>query len=348
MSEQTMGRGAWKLMGAKLWVLLPTKVLQWLEGSKEKHSKHPLLYIMTGLIVSLAIASMWNFVTRASTHHAGVSAYLGGIALAGLVPVTVFFAVYANITPNQRKGVWVIAGLFVFLSASIQFPVYAGVRLTLNYLFSSSFDLEAFAFGAGNPIAECLLAVMEAMYLNSLAKVEAGQLAEVEAQQIADERTAKQAEMDRKTQIRRDLDEQAERLRKQQEFEAKQLQDQREFELKLKLQEAEAMAKIEMERLKVEAKLVAKPATQSAINQKVKPAIQSTGYDDQLAMLAIYQSEPSLSDEKMAARIGKSKKTVQDLLADLVAKDVAHVEKSGRGKSVAVNGKLSAFQAGEI
>lgn len=77
-------------------------------------------------------------------------------------------------------------------------------------------------------------------------------------------------------------------------------------------------------------------------------ANRPTSYDDQMAMLTIYQSEPALSDEKMAAKIGKSKKTIQDLLADLSAKEVVYIEKVGRGKTVAVNGKFAAFKAGEI
>lgn len=122
--------------------------------------------------------------------------------------------------------------------------------------------------------------------------------------------------------------------------------------LKLSLAKQELIAKSAARVEKVGAKSIAKPAeemaTQSATSQKVKPVSRPIGYDEQMAMLTIYQSEPTLSDEKMAVRIGKSKKTIQDLLADLAAKEVVHIQKGGRGKTVTVNGKFSAFQAGEI
>ena len=46
-------------------------------------------------------------------------------------------------------------------------------------------------------------------------------------------------------------------------------------------------------------------------------------------MLVVYQAEPTISDEKLADRLGKSKRLVQLQLADLVAKDVVHVAKPG-------------------
>ena len=319
MIEKTTRQGAWGAMWAELWVLIPTKVTEWLSRGKEKHRKHPLLYIMTGLIVSLAIASMWNFVTRASTHHAGVSAYLGGIALAGLVPVTVFFAVYANITPGQRRGVWAIAGLFVFLSASIQFPVYAGARLTLDYLFSSQFDLEAFAFGAGNPIAECLIAVMEAMYLNSLAKESAQRVAEDEQAKLEEAAAAEQAERERKEQIRLDL-----------EAETKRVQEQREFDLKLKIQEAEAMARIERERMKAEAKLAGKPV-QESVQKTVQASKGKRLKKPEILdrMIVHYRENPHLSARDMADLVGISKSSVANYLDELGQKNIVHVNGNG-------------------
>jgi predicted transcriptional regulator len=65
-------------------------------------------------------------------------------------------------------------------------------------------------------------------------------------------------------------------------------------------------------------------------------------------MITIYQREPSASNRKVADEIGVSHTTVSDLLSNLVSKQVVHVEKVGRGKTVTVNGKLSAFLAGEI
>jgi len=334
MSKEEVARedepGQWKLMWSKVCVLIPVKVLAWLDGSAEKHRSYPLLYVMTGLIVSLAIASMWNFITRASIHHAGISAYLGGIALAGLVPVTVFFAVYANITPKQRKGVWAIAVTFVFLSAFIQFPVYVGERLTLSYLFSSRFDLEAFAFGAGNPIAECLLAVMEAMYLSSVAREDKRLLEEAAAETLKKEEANKKAERERKEQIRQDLDAQAKRLREEKEFEAAQARSQQEFALRLKLEETAALAKIELARAKVEAKMskelsndhgsVSNLDKGKVYNTPISQGRRLTKDESRDILLDTFRQNPELSYRDAGKTIGRSKDTVANYLKELQAK----------------------------
>jgi hypothetical protein len=351
MSEQTV-KQTWVEMGQLLAVAFPRWLIRRLTERGE--GKGFVVKAIPFVIIFLSVASVANLATQAYNHHANYSSYMTGAGIAVLVPIAVLAAML--IEGKWSYAFWLMAVVFAGISGTIQYNIYH----TTDALMSIA---EAIAFGYGVPLSEVMLAVMEARLViqkdEEKARAEAAQAAQVEAQRLqaqaeqrAADEAAKQAETERKAQIRRGLDEEAERLRKQQEFEARQMQEQREFELKLKLQEAEGLAKIEMERLKVEAKLAAKPAsqmaTQSATSQSNRPASQSTGYDDQMAMLTIYQSDPSLSDEKMAARIGKSKKTVQDLLADLVAKDVVHIEKSGRGKSVAVNGKFPAFKAGKM
>lgn len=138
----------------------------------------------------------------------------------------------------------------------------------------------------------------------------------------------------------RETDEQAERELKRQRQQAELEAYKAKLAQGVELERQRALADLRIK----EQKAAAKSASESATSQSAKPASQSTGYDEQMQMLTIYQSEPTLSDEKMAVRIGRSKKTVQDLLADLVAKEVVHIEKVGRGKSVTVNGKFEAFR----
>lgn len=355
MSDKTTGQveqtieQTWYEMWERLAVAFPRWVIR--RMTERGEGKGFVVKAIPFVIMFLSIASIANLATQAYSHHANFSSYMTGAGIAVLVPIAVLAAML--IEGKWSYAFWLMAVVFAGISGTIQYNIYH----TTDALMSIA---EAIAFGYGVPLSEVMLAVMEARLViqkdEEKARGDAAHVAQMESQRLqaqaeqrANDEAAKQAEQERKAQLRRDLDEQAERLRKQQEFEAKQLQDQREFELKLKIQEAEALAKIERERVKVEAKIATvKPATQSATSQSNKSATQSTGYDDQMAMLTIYQSEPSLSDEKMAARIGKSKKTVQDLLADLAAKEVVHIEKTGRGKSVSVNGKFSAFKAGEL
>lgn len=89
-------------------------------------------------------------------------------------------------------------------------------------------------------------------------------------------------------------------------------------------------------------------AVEAAVADAIADAGRRAGREEQLKMLTIYQQEPTISDERMAARIGWSKKTVQTLLDELRTKEVVEVQREGKGKRVTVNGKLPAFLAGEI
>ena len=89
-------------------------------------------------------------------------------------------------------------------------------------------------------------------------------------------------------------------------------------------------------------------AAEAAVADAVADAGRRAGREEQLKMLTIYQEDPTISDERMAARIGWSKKTVQTLLDELREKEVVDVQREGKGKRVTVNGKLPAFLAGEV
>jgi hypothetical protein len=124
---------------------------------------------------------------------------------------------------------------------------------------------------------------------------------------------------------------------------------------------AEAAAKAEAIRLNAEARVeraksAKKPASESETKKpeigkqmETEPKSQmETEYELMKRMITIYQREPSASNRKVADEIGVSHTTVSDLLSNLASKEVVHVEKIGRGKTVTVNGKLSAFMAGEL
>ena len=133
------------------------------------------------------------------------------------------------------------------------------------------------------------------------------------------------------------------------------VEDDRHFEQQRRQIELDAMkAKLaqdaEIEREKAlssirmkEAKTASQPATSRKRQPAKKQATASDARQIQMRMIPIYQREPDISDIRMAAEIGKSKKTIQDLLADLVAKEVVHVERRGRGKIVTVNGRYEEF-----
>lgn len=93
-----------------------------------------------------------------------------------------------------------------------------------------------------------------------------------------------------------------------------------------------------------------KPAIKPATKPIAPVADSQTEPDGQAefqrSMLVVYQAEPTISDEKLADRLGKSKRFVQLQLADLVAKDVVHVAKQGRGKIVTLNGTSAQFLEG--
>lgn len=336
MAETNNVRQSWVEMGNRLAIAFPQWVIKKLD-SDNKHSAPFVIKAIPLVIIMLSVASISVINSRAEAHHAGWNSPLVSTGVAVLVPLA---TLAAALIKDRRWSVvfWVVSVFVAFVSGTIQFNVYADPKAT------GIAALEAYAFGYGIPFAEVLFAIMEAVSINQW-KVQQEQ-AEAEAVRVEDLRRRKERD-----------DQDAERRRKQEQETqaAKQDIERRKQEIELRAYEAKLLQDAEIEREKAMASIrikESKSATKTATSQSQKPASQSAGVSDshsiQMRMIPIYQREPSISDVRMANEIGKSKKTIQDLLADLVAKKVVHVEKQGRGKIVTVNGNLPAFLKGEL
>ncbi len=358
----------------RLMMIPPTWIERKLNGEVAAHKTPPIVKIFFLLVIGLSLASISNIGIRAYYYHANLFSYITGACFALVVPASVYVAAHMKgLTRQGRSYTWAVAAFAALLSSFIQVKLYmTETDITLATWLSGNIDIEALSFSAGIPFFEVLIASLAAMIsdaheraLQQEAEEQKRQEravkaeAEADAQRLQSEAEAKaerehQRLMERQRQENEMRAQQAEReqqLRIQEqaqlaEIEAKKRAALMESEAKAEAIRLAATAKVE--RAKAGGKPATESATESATSQKSVERSQSTSYDDQMAMLAIYQSEPALSDEKMAAKIGKSKKTIQDLLADLSAKEVVHVEKVGRGKTVTVNGKFAAFKAGEI
>jgi hypothetical protein len=65
-------------------------------------------------------------------------------------------------------------------------------------------------------------------------------------------------------------------------------------------------------------------------------------------MLDAYKDEPAISDEKLANRLGLPKKRIQDVRADLAAKEVICIQLLTKGKIVTVNGNEASYREAQI
>lgn len=334
----------------RLILIPPDWIERRLNGETTEHKVPPIVKVFFLLVIGLSLASISNIGIRAYYYHANLLSYITGACFALVVPASVYVAAHMKgLSKKGRTYTWAVAAFAALLSSFIQVKLYmTETDITLSTWLSGNIDIEALSFSAGIPFFEVLIASLAAMisdaHEKALALAEAEQreqarLAKVEAEA---ETKRKQAEEDERLERehRRHLD----RQRQQAELEAYRAKLAQDAEL----ERQKALADLRIKEQKALAKSATESATESATSQKQKPATATTGYTDQMAMLTIYQSEPTLSDEKMAERIGKSKKTIQDYLADLVAKEVVDVKKVGRGKSVTVNGMFEAFKAGEL
>lgn len=338
MSEINV-KQTWGEMLTRLAVAFPQWVINRLTARSS--GKGFVVKAIPFVIIFLSVASIANLASQAYIHHANFSSYMTGAGIAVLVPIAVLAAML--IEGHWAYAFWVMAVVFAGISGTIQYNIYH----TTDALMSIA---EAIAFGYGVPLSEVMLAVMEARLViqkdEEKARVEAFQVTQTEAQRLqtqveqrASDELAKQAEQDRKAQIRRDLDEQTERLRKQHEFEAKQAQEQREFdaeqmqkqqefELRLKLQEAEVLAKIELDRLKVEAKLAAKP-------DKLDSTTDSKTDSPESKLIQFYAENPLASQREAAESTGLNQPKVNRALKKLEAGGMIH--RNGNGIEILRN-----------
>lgn len=334
MVQEIQIKSTWKEMWRLIAVALPRWVIR--RMTERSEGKGFAVKAIPFVIMFLSVASIANLSSRAFEHHANFSSHMTGAGIAVLVPIAVIAAMIVE--GRWAYAFWVMAIVFAAISGTIQYNIYllpGGGPMAIA---------EAVAFGYGVPLSEVMLAIMEARLVIQMERKQADR-------QMAKEESERQAVAVEQKRLH-----ESEERRRQAEIDA----ENREFDRQRKQAELDAYraklardAEVEREKALVdlrikEQKASIKSATQPATSQKMKSESRSTGYDDQMQMLTIYQSEPMLSDEKMAARIGKSKKTIQDLLADLIAKEVVHVEKAGKGKSVTVNGKFEAFRDGTL
>ena len=244
----------------------------------------------------LSAASITNLSRRAWDHHKDWSSYLVGAGLAALVPVAVFVAIKIN-GWQYKTIVWAIAIVFACISATIQYQVYLPTDA------STEINLEALSFGAGVPVAECLLAAMEAFLLVQIAK----QSKDEAKAAIEDESKKQQAEQ------------QAELERRKQEIDLEMYKRQKEAEL-------------EEKRLKLEAKL-SKSTSKNVSNQVSKnvstdeantPIEQANRQSELDKVLDIYRQNPKASLRSVGKQLDRSPQTISNWLDELEGKGIIH------------------------
>lgn len=318
MNEITWGKlfSDWNKAIIKILAIAPNAILGD-EKPKTKAHTDLITRLIPALIVVLSAASITNLSTRAYSHHANWSSYLVGTGLAALVPLAVFVAI--KIEGNGYKSVvWIIASVFAFISAAIQYQVYlptVGIP-RLDQVF------EASAFGAGVPVAECLLAAMEAFILSQLArKANETQAAEADKQKQStdDERKRQQeVQVQANEQRKRDIELAAYAAQLTQEAEAKRL---------------ELQAKLDIERMKAEAKLqrvsVEKP-TKKRDSKVIQPSDSPDNIESKI--ITYYRMNPLASQRKAAGDLVLSQAKVNRLLADLESRKVIH--RNGNGVEI--------------
>lgn len=331
----------WGQMWHRLAVVVPLKVLAWLDGEKTKAKKqHPLTILIVCLILLLSVASVTNLYTRANSHHAGISAYATGAGFAFLVPLSIFFAVYMPLGKFGKVGAWLISITFALTSAAIQYNIYAPADKSVN--------LEAIAFGAGIPVAECLLAVLEGILINYLARQEKA-IKDAEADKekaIIDAIRAAELVEQNRIEAQRIKAEQ-ERIADQERIEAQRRADtlahkeqerqQALFDFEMEAKRLELAAKLEAERLLLQAKLDAKSQRKSDSEANKKSDSKNTEspkteVDFESKVIDYYRVNPLASQRKAATDLVLSQAKVNRLLADLESRKVIH--RNGNGVEI--------------
>ena len=292
----------WQTYILRLMMTVPQDGIAELDGRerRKRSGAGAIVWVITALIVTLALASIANLSDRAYAHKAGFSANVVGIGLALLVPVGVHVAV--KIRGAWAKGfVWIMSALFAFISGAIQYQIYAPAGP-----FGWSKDhLEALAFGAGVPVAECMLAAI---------------LAVVVAQANSESDNRKQLEVaEVKADHQREL---AERLRLQ-EIEDVRQRRLADDEHRRQMQMAEAEAKREERRIKLDAKLSSQVSSKLSTEQQkrtVQPEKSVNPTEDeqlleQLRTLVQQQKESGkVNKSQLASEIGVSRTTLYRML----------------------------------
>jgi len=306
----------WNKALIKVLMLIPGAIL----GSEEKPKhKDTIIKIIPLLIFVLSAASITNLSHRAYSHHEDWSSYLVGAGLAALVPVAVFVAIKID-GRKYKIGVWVIASIFAVISAAIQYQVYIPAAPRTDQVF------EALAFGAGVPLAECLLAAMEAFLLGQVQ-----QHAKADEQAALDrERAALEAETKRQQEAAR-----LEFERRKQEIDLENYSKQLAQEAELKRLEAET--KLELKRLEAEAKLqqrnVAKSVAENGDHDVARnentPEKQNPATQRRNRLFDLLQQHGDIGDTAFANKLGVERTTIYRDFKAMEKAGLVHANGSG-------------------
>ena len=342
-------RDAWQALFDNLMLLTPIKLLSLLKGEAKKTKHHPLTRIVPAAIVTLSIASITNLVQRAAHHHPGIAADATGTVIAVLVPIAVFAAVHSNLGFKPKLLVSLIALVFAATSSFIQFQIYAP---TTGFSKLTPDLFEALAFGAGVPIAECLLAVIEFLLLEQDSAMNAA----IE-RAVKDEEAKKILESERKAQAVEELERQrakekqaaddarilAEQQRQEAERQAriKEAHEQALFELELERKRLEMQAKLEAERLKLEAKLQQKNVAKSVANDDSGNVARNTNTPDSNSnkpsaatlrrneLLRLLQQHGDIGDTAFGEKLNADRTTIYRDLKAMEKDGLVHVNGNG-------------------
>lgn len=365
----------------RLILIPPDWIERKLNGETKSHKVPPIVKVFFLLVVGLSLASIGNIGTRAYFYHANLFSYITGACFALVVPASVYVAAHMRgLTSKGRAYTWAVAAFAALLSSFIQVKLYmTETDITLSTWLSGNIDIEALSFSAGIPFFEVLIASLAAMISDAHGRA----MEQEEVERLAKEQQAKSKAEAEAKRSQSEADERAEREhqrqmeQQRQQIELRNLQAQQDQQLRIQEQAqlaeieakkhavlAEAQAKAEAIRLAAEAKVerarTPKLATVDVRKQSERMEAKVAGngkradnepeseYELMKRMIAIYQREPTASNRKVGDEIGVSHTTVADLLSNLASKEVVHIEKAGRGKTVTINGKLSAFLAGEL
>jgi hypothetical protein len=344
----------WEKLLVTLLVRFPENALKRLNGEKVEDPRPgvgPVGWIIPAMVLMLSFASISNFMERAVLHHDTFAGRFSAIALALMVPVVSFVSVMKTKTLWARTMAWTINSLLALGSASIQYQAYAG----------DTFTYEALAFGA-IPFMEMALAAVEALVLNQHANdLDLYEKGKLEAAKEAEEEALREEEEELERQrIRREkalldtlhLQKLEAEARHEQALRDLELERARaetaDFEERLaikRVKSVEPRSKVFSSKTVVEESAPGKSAAKSAVE---KSAVADSDREIGCAMLDIYKEEPEISDEKIANRLSRSKKKIQDVLLDMTEKDVVHIERKTKGKIVTVNGNEAAYREGAI
>lgn len=327
MSEYTWAQS--KKDWNKALVMVASLIPKWVIGEDKPVAKKPpkdtITKIIPLCIAVLSLASITNLSNRAYDHHKSWNSYLVGGGIAVLVPLGIFAAL--TVERKLFKGlIWVATVIFAVMSAMIQYQVYLPVgseKIRTDQMW------EAIAFGAGVPLAECLLAAMEAMLLTQAGKRKKEEIVEQEAHE---KQLALQA------------------------IELKRLEDDRDFERRKKEIELEnykltLTQNAELKRLAVESKLSNKVLkNQKTPVENSTPQVDATGENDveinkkkakiQQRQHLIFQHIKTEGDPGATALSEKFKVDRGTIYTDLgVLKDSGLIRKNGDKKYHAIEGE---------